>query len=131
MDIGNIIKEYRTKNNISLRDFAAKCGTSHSYISMLELGKNSKTGEPIIPSLTMLKKIATGLSMSVNELIAICDDMPITLSSENDIKNPPAEPQLTEGEEKLLNLIRLMPEEMKKQYTELLEATLKALGLIQ
>ena len=46
-------------------------------------------------------------------------------------KDPPAEPQLTEGEEKLLKLIRLMPEEMKKQYTELLEATLKALGLIQ
>jgi hypothetical protein len=43
----------------------------------------------------------------------------------------PPEPQLTEGDEKLLNLIRLMPEEMKKQYTELLEATLKALGLIQ
>jgi hypothetical protein len=46
-------------------------------------------------------------------------------------KIPPQEPKLTEGEEKLLKLIRLMPEEMKKQYTELLEATLKALGLIQ
>lgn len=79
MEIGIAIKQYREKANISLRDFAAKCGTSHSYIAMLEAGKNSKTGEPIVPSITMLRKIAYGMDMSVNELIALCDDMPVKM----------------------------------------------------
>jgi transcriptional regulator with XRE-family HTH domain len=79
MEIGVAIKRYRDKANVSLRDFAAKCGTSHSYIAMLETGKNSKTGEPIVPSITMLKKIAHGMDMSVNDLITFCDDMPVKM----------------------------------------------------
>ena len=79
MEIGAAIKQYRDKANISLRDFAAKCGTSHSYIAMLESGKNSKTGEPIVPTITMLKKIAHGMDMSVNDLITLCDDMPLKM----------------------------------------------------
>ena len=128
MNIGDIIKQYRVDNQISLRDFAEKCGTSHSYIAMLETNKNSKTGEPIIPSISMLKKIANGLNVSVNQLISICDDMPVSMLYEK--QNPPEEPKLTKGEEELLKLIRLMPEEMKALYVETLRATLKGLGLI-
>ena len=79
LEIGAVIKQYRGETNISLRDFAAKCGTSHSYIAMLESGKNSKTGEPIVPTITMLKKIAHGMDMSVSDLIAVCDDMPVNM----------------------------------------------------
>ena len=127
MYIGNIVKEYRYDNKISLREFAEKCGVSHGYIGMLEGGKNSKTGEPIIPTIAMMKKIAHGLGLSVNELIAKCDDMPVSLSEEIKI---PGEPKLTEEEEKLLRLIKLMPADMKTMYIQTLEATLKSLGLI-
>ena len=142
MDIGTIIKKYREDNNLSLRDFASKCGTSHSYIAMLENGKNSKTGEPIIPTITMMKKISTALDTNINDLISTCEDMPITLGRDKErlsskyrnitifedyeaINNSPTEPQLSEGERKLLELFRQLPEESQRMYLEVLRATLK------
>lgn len=116
MEIGVAIKQYRDKANISLRDFAAKCGTSHSYIAMLESGKNSKTGEPIVPTITMLKKIAHGMDMSVSDLIAVCDDMPVNMqppefklnyfdsTQEGISTNLQLSEQLPEKEKKLLAL---------------------------
>ena len=131
MDIGTIIKQYRLDNKISIRDFAEKCGVSHSYIAMLEIRKNSKTGEPIVPTIAMLKKISSGLGITVNELIAKCDDMPISLSSGYNAKNnPPAEPKLTEGEELLLSLFRRLPEQSQALYIEALRAALKTQGLM-
>lgn len=86
MEIGFLIKRHRQEKNLTLREFAAKCGTSHSYIAMLENGKNSKTGEPIVPSISMLRKISLGMGISINELIAMCDDMPITLNDNTPTK---------------------------------------------
>ena len=80
MDIGNLIKQYRKKHKISLRDFAEECGISHSYIAMLESGKNSKTGEKIIPTITMLKKVSIGLHLSLTELIAVCNPRKLQFS---------------------------------------------------
>ncbi len=81
MKLGEIIKNYRKEHNLTLREFAKICGTSHSYIAMLEDGKNSKTGEPMIPTLTTLKKISKALNISLNELISTAEDMPVTLDS--------------------------------------------------
>ena len=36
MLLGDIIFEYRTKHQLSLRAFANKCNLSYTYISMLE-----------------------------------------------------------------------------------------------
>lgn len=116
MEIGFLIKQYRQENNLTLRDFATRCGTSHSYIAMLESNKNSKTGEPIVPTLTMLNKISRGMGISVNDLINICDDIPISLAQE---ENTPEEPKLTEGERMLLDLFRQIPEEQQKVFLEM------------
>jgi transcriptional regulator with XRE-family HTH domain len=116
MEIGFLIKQYRQENNLTLRDFATRCGTSHSYIAMLESNKNSKTGEPIVPTLTMLNKISRGMGISVNDLINICDDIPISLSQE---ENTPEEPKLTEGERMLLDLFRQIPEEQQKVFLDM------------
>lgn len=110
MDIGSIIKGYRQRNNISLRDFATKCGTSHSYIAMLEAGKNSKTGEPIVPSLIMLNKIAKGLGMTINELVEQCDDMPISLTMD-DKKPTDDDGELSENRKKLIQFAQTVPED--------------------
>jgi transcriptional regulator with XRE-family HTH domain len=116
MEIGLLIKQYRQKNNLTLREFAKSCGTSHSYISMLESGKNSKTGEPMVPTLTMLNKISQAMNISVNDLINLCDDIPISLSQE---ENTPEEPKLTEGERMLLDLFRQIPEEQQKVFLDM------------
>ena len=82
MKLKEIITTYRTKNNLSQRQFAIKCGLSNGYISMLEEGKNPKTNESIVPSITTLKKIAMGMQISLSDLVTQTDDMQISLSNE-------------------------------------------------
>lgn len=114
MDIGAKIRSARIAKGLTQEELGDILGVQKSAIAKYENGRivNIKR--------STLKKLSDVLGIPPYELVY-----------EHDIKNPPVEPQLTEGEENLLKLIRLMPEEMKKQYTELLEATLKALGLIQ
>lgn len=114
MTIYERIKYLREKQNMSQQELALRVGyKDKSAVSKVERGDRDINQ-------TMVKKYAEALHTT-----------PAYLMGWEEKENPPVEPQLTEGEEKLLKLIRLMPEEMKKQYTELLEATLKALGLIQ
>lgn len=80
MKLGEIVKEYRATNGLTMRDFAYRCGVSHGYISMLEVGKNPKTGEPITPTLGTLKKIASAMGISLDALLMEADDMPVKLS---------------------------------------------------
>lgn len=40
----------------------------------------------MIPTIAMMKKLSVGMGISVNELISICDDMPINLNSNVDMK---------------------------------------------
>ena len=67
-NLGAIIKQFRKKNGLTLREFADKSGLSHTYIFMLEENRNSKTGESITPSLSTLTKIARVLGVSPSEL---------------------------------------------------------------
>ena len=120
MEIGLLIKQYRHENNLTLREFATRCGTSHSYIAMLESGKNSKTGEPIVPSITMLKKIAQGMNLSINFLIDSCDDIPVTLNDAPTIETTPEEPKLSEGRQKLIDLAMSVPEEKVDKLLQLI-----------
>lgn len=83
MKLGELIKKYRKDRKLTLRDFASLCGMSHSYISMLEEGRNSKTGEPITPTLSTLKKISKALGLTSNELMTIIDDMPVIINNDN------------------------------------------------
>lgn len=61
--IGKKIKEFRKKNNLTMRELAEKSSISASYISDLENMRNKK------PSLDVLSKIADALNISVSELI--------------------------------------------------------------
>lgn len=80
MTVGDIIRNYREGHKLSQRQFAIKCGISNGYISMLEKGINPKTGEPIMPSIGALKIIASGMNISLNDLLVQADDMPVDLS---------------------------------------------------
>ena len=73
MKLNELLKEYRRTHSLSLQDFATRSGLTKQYISMLENNKNSRSGKPISPSLDTLKKIATGMNISVDELMKSVD----------------------------------------------------------
>ena len=49
MTLGEIIKDYRIKNNLSMDAFSIQSGLSKAYISLLEKNRHPKTGKPISP----------------------------------------------------------------------------------
>ena len=74
MILGDLIKEYRIENSLSLRDFAKKCGLSHTYISALEKNIDPRTGKPIAPTLDTVKYISKGMNISIENILKILDD---------------------------------------------------------
>ena len=89
MTLGELIVQYRLDHNLSQRQFAKACDVSNGYISMLEKNKNPNTGLPLIPTLPVLKKIASGMGLSANELLLQADDMPVELTLSSDEENTP------------------------------------------
>lgn len=75
MRIGEIIREYRSKNELSVRDFAKLTGISRGYISQIENDIENKR------SLTLQKigQIAKGLGMTSDELLEMMDDTKVDL----------------------------------------------------
>lgn len=80
MDIGRLINEYRTRNKMSMQEFADKAGVSKGYISMLEKGRHPQSGKAIIPSIETANKIAKAMNMSIDEFLENTDgSQPIRL----------------------------------------------------
>lgn len=104
MKLGELIESYRIQKGLSQRQFAIVCGLSNGYVSMLESGKNPRTNDPIIPTLSTFKKIATGMGMPLQELMEIVDDMPVDMTPES--------PDSSEKE--LLQKLGIMPVSKKK-----------------
>ena len=81
MKLSELIIDYRSRMNISQREFSRKCSLSNTYISFLENEKNPKTGKPLIPTLEQYKKLADGMGMTVQHLFELLDDdAPVDLS---------------------------------------------------
>lgn len=82
MTIGTLVKKYRVDRELSMQEFANKCGLSKSYISMLEKNINPRNNKPIIPTLDTYTKIAHGMNTELDELLRMLDpDSKIDLSS--------------------------------------------------
>ena len=78
MTLSDFVKEYRKEHDLSQRQFAAICGLSNGYISMLERNLNPKTGLPLTPSLPALKKDFRQLWGCLwRDMLTAVDDMPI------------------------------------------------------
>lgn len=73
MTLGELIKEYRAINHLSMDAFAKKSGISKAYISLLEKNKHPKTGKPIAPSIQSIKQAAEGMGMDFNVLFSKID----------------------------------------------------------
>ena len=74
MKLSEIIKNYRKEYNIPLDMLAEESGLSKGYLSMLENDRNPRTDKPITPSLDALRKLAKGMRMDLDSLIAVMDD---------------------------------------------------------
>lgn len=74
MFLGDIISEYRKVNKLSLRDFAHRCGLSHSYISALEKNIDPRTNKPIAPTLDTVRYVAIGMNTSIDDILKMLDD---------------------------------------------------------
>lgn len=81
MHLGDVIKNYRAEHGkMSMQAFADKCGLSKGYIAMLERNINSKTGEPVVPSIETFIKVASAMSITLEELTNVVDEnQPISL----------------------------------------------------
>lgn len=73
MTLGDIIKDYRIANDLSMDAFSEKSGISKAYISLLEKNKHPKTGKPISPSVQCIKQAADGMNMDFNTLFGMID----------------------------------------------------------
>ena len=82
MKLGDLIREYREKQDLSQRQFADKCDLSNGYISILEKGINPNTGKPVTPTIPQLKKLACGMNITVMEMLELVEDMPIDITSD-------------------------------------------------
>lgn len=84
MTLGDLIRDYRERNALSLEDFAKLAQLTRPYIWMLEKNKNTKNNKPIIPSATTLKKVAVAMKMPVGSLLeALDENYPVRLETKN------------------------------------------------
>lgn len=64
--LGDFIREKR--GNLSLREFANKCGISHTHLDSLEKGYAPHTGKKINVTIDVLNKLSNALNVDVQYL---------------------------------------------------------------
>lgn len=116
MKLSEIIKDYRSGLQISQRQFARQCSLSNSYISFIENENNPKTGKPIVPTIEQYKKLADGMSITVQQLFDLLDDdAPVSLE--------PSAPDTSDDiERRLLAAWRSADPEYQRFALEILES---------
>lgn len=73
MRLGEIVQKYREEHQLSQREFASKCDISGVALSFIERGERSN-GDPYLPRIETVRKLARGMGIQVNALLAQCDD---------------------------------------------------------
>lgn len=112
MTLGEYLKQYRDAHDLSQRQFAALCGVSNGYISMLEKVENPKTGEPITPTMQSVVFIARGMGMTMQELLSEVDDLYLDLT-ENE-KQPPGVEGLSDLAMQIARIVDRLPPESRQ-----------------
>lgn len=85
MKIGEIIKNYRIENNLSMDELANRCGVSKGYINILEKDKNPISNKPLIPTIASLEKLSKGVNMSLDNLLIMMKDEKVSWDDDNEI----------------------------------------------
>lgn len=74
MNLGTIIKNFRSQKKLTMQEFATMSNLSKAYISMLEKGIRSQNNKTIAPSLKTVSKIANAMHLTLDELLKMLDD---------------------------------------------------------
>ncbi len=83
MTLGDIIKDYRNRNNLTIGEFADACSLSKGYISMLENNINPRNNKPISPTLPSISKVASGMGIELDTLLRMLDrKQPVQLTDD-------------------------------------------------
>ncbi|MDD6502595.1 MAG: XRE family transcriptional regulator [Oscillospiraceae bacterium] len=91
MTLGDIIKQYRTENGMSMDVFAKKSGLSKAYVSILERNYNPSSQNPPVPSLKKIKAVSDAVGIDFNELLTMIDsEQLVSLVDEPDAESLPA-----------------------------------------
>lgn len=69
--LGDFLISEQKKRKLSLRDFANELGISHSYLKILETGKNPKSGNQISPTIEILNILAKSLNVKIEHIIKL------------------------------------------------------------
>ena len=85
MNLGEIIKNFRDENELSMEKFAKMASVSKAYISVLEKNKRPKTGKPVTPSIPVIKNVAEAMNMSFDELFNMLEDNQIVSIGSDDV----------------------------------------------
>jgi transcriptional regulator with XRE-family HTH domain len=109
MGIGEVIKQYRKENDLSLREFAEKASLSHAYIDKLENGKDPTTGKPVMPTMRTIKSIAKAMGISTDDLMVAAGYID---------KTDPPKPKALEGLDMFFmrKIGKMSPDGKKKVY---------------
>ena len=85
MVLGDVIREYRKLNKISMEEFGCLAGgMSKQYVSQLEKNKHPTSGKPISPSIDVYKNCASAMHITIEELFSKIDDSPLTVRQSSD-----------------------------------------------
>lgn len=74
MYIGEIIKKYRTENELSQRAFASRTTLSPSYINTLEKIYNPKTGKPYSVTTDVAIELANAMNFKIENLLSMLNN---------------------------------------------------------
>lgn len=116
MTLGEFVKQYREAHFMSQREFARRCGLSNAQISLIEKGIGTD-GKPFTPTGLTLSKVARGMGLPVESLIAQCDDFLIDTTDAGFSETPQVlqfiedQSKRSPDEEMLLQAYRLIPVE--------------------
>lgn len=69
--LSELIRLYRTRRNLSLRQLSARFGISHGYLGKLERGLNTD-GDPISPTIKIICKLSDGMGITTKQLLEYC-----------------------------------------------------------
>ena len=132
MTLGEYIKQYRAEHDLSQRQFANLCGISNGYISMLEKGMNTSTGQPIIPTIQTMRQIANAMGLTIHKVLSEVDDIVLDIGAdpnEND-KQPPVTEGLSDLAIQIARLVDRLPPESQELVLHRLQALEQALAAL-
>ncbi len=86
MKLSEIVRRYREEHGLSIRQFAKQCDISHSAIANIENETNSY-GEPFIPQLGTINKVAFGMGIAARDLLDMMDGVKIGESPTDDLRD--------------------------------------------